>query len=242
MKKPKVQIYLSCLNEGLNIQHAIKETEYEIKRCIENYELIVVDNGSDDETPAIVQNLSKKNPNLRLLQLSENMSYAGSIFASITDATSQYVIILDGDLQFHPKYISIILSALEYQKVDIVFIRRTKLIGDLRRRVASILLLRWLKLVFNLDLPDINGGMRGMTVEYCKQIQGMQSGRLANLNLWYAARKLNMNYTFIDVEPKSRKFGKSTIPWNKPLQLFQESLEEIAKIKSEDFDFKRESS
>ena len=169
--------------------------------------------------------------------MSHNKSYSGSIFESLSDAKSEFVVILDGDCQFPPTYIPYLLDSLRNSDLEVVFSNRTHLEGDLWRKFASKFFLKMLRIMLRFDGPDINAGLRGFKKDSINHFQGLQMGRLANASLWHQATKAGLNIGYIDVAPVARVSGTSSIPWKNPLKLFWESLIEIRKVKRKEFEY-----
>lgn len=232
-----VQIYLSCRNEQRSIQEAIYSVRNVILESGISAEIIVVDNASEDGTSARAAALSATVPNLRVISLSHNKSYSGSIFESLSDAKSDFVIILDGDCQFPPTNIPRLLDSLRNSELQVVFSNRTHLEGDAWRKFASRFFLRMLRVTLRFDGPDINAGFRGFKKDSIAYLQGLQQGRLANASLWHQATKAGLLVGYIDVAPVPRVSGTSSIPWKNPFKLFWESLVEIRKIKKKNFEY-----
>ena len=233
----ELQIYLSCRNEEQSIEEAILMVRKVILESSIDAEIIIVDNASEDETSTKVMQLSQVIPDLRLISLNHNKSYSGSIFESLSDAKSEFVVILDGDCQFPPIYIPQLLNTLKNSQLEVVFSNRTHLEGDLWRKFASKFFLRMLRLTLRFDGPDLNAGLRGFKKNSITHFRGLQMGRLANVSLWHQATKAGLNIGYIDVAPVARVSGASSIPWKNPFRLFWESLIEIRKVKRKDFEF-----
>lgn len=226
----KFQIYLSCYNEAETISRNIDELFMTFIADDCSFEIIVVDNNSTDSTQSKVLEQTQKYDNLRIITLSENLGYSGSVLTAIRDATADYIVVMDGDFQFPPIYIRPLYEKL-LEGNEIVFIHRTKLIGSLNRKIASRFFVVVLWLVMRFPHTDLNGGMRIMTRNFYRQVLDLPRGRLANVALWWYAKKNSFPYDFIKVEPRERDGGKSSIPWNQPLRLFIESLRELKSIK-----------
>ncbi len=233
----ELQIYLSCRNEERNIEEAILSVRNVVLQTDISAEIIVVDNASEDRTSAKAVALSMTIPNLRVISLSQNKSYSGSIFESLADAKSEFIVILDGDCQFPPTYIPHLVHSLRNSDLQVVFSNRTHLEGDLWRKFASKFFLKMLRITLRFDGPDINAGLRGFRKSSIEHFRGLQIGRLANASLWHQATKAGLTIGFIDVAPVARASGTSSIPWKNPFRLFWESLIEIRKVKRKEFEY-----
>lgn len=233
----ELQIYLSCRNEEKSIEKAILSVRKVLLESAISAEIIVVDNASEDATSAKAIKLAEGIPNLRVISLGHNKSYSGSIFESLSDAKSEFVVILDGDCQFPPTYIPCLLDSLRNSDLEVVFSNRTHLEGTLWRKFASIFFLKMLRIMLRFDGPDINAGLRGFKKNSINHFQGLQMGRLANASLWHQATKAGLTIGYIDVAPVARVSGTSSIPWKNPFKLFWESLIEIRKVKRKKFEY-----
>ena len=233
----ELQIYLSCRNEEPSIEESILSVRKVVLESDISAEIIVVDNASEDKTSAKAIAMSRSIPHLRVISLSHNQSYSGSIFESLSDAESEFVVILDGDCQFPPTYIPQLLDTLRNSDLGVVFSNRTHLEGDLWRKFASRFFLRMLRVMLRFDGPDINAGLRGFKKNSISQFRGLQVGRLANASLWHQATKSGLTIGYIDVAPVARVNGTSSIPWKNPFKLFWESLIEIQKVKKNEFEY-----
>lgn len=232
-----LQIYLSCFNESESIGSNLLELYSVINLKFNEFEVIVVDNASEDSTPEIVGTMTKQYSNLRLARLETNLGYSGSINYAIKDASAELLLIMDGDFQFSPEYTSKMLDKIQ-EGNEIVFIRRMNLVGERNRRIASKFFVKLLRLMMKFPHEDLNGGMRLMTRDFYSQHPPIPKGRLANVALWWKAHGASIKYDFVDVIPRARKGGESSIPWNKPIRLFFESVVELIKIRKNESGFR----
>lgn len=116
----KFSIVIPILNEEKNI---IK-LAYLIKKTITNkteYEIIFVDDNSKDKSQIIIKKLSQHNKKIKFIfRKNKNRDLSRSCFEGIKKATYPYILIMDGDLQHNPKYITKMLNLLYKKKLDVV--------------------------------------------------------------------------------------------------------------------------
>jgi dolichol-phosphate mannosyltransferase len=125
-------------------------------------EIIVVDDGSPDGTPAIVRGLAVADPRVRLIERAGKQGLAGAVFAGADAARGRYVAIMDADLSHDPEELPDMLAkAVEGYGVVIGsrFVRGSANIGQpLVRRIMSVLLNTGARLVLQLSPNDVLTG------------------------------------------------------------------------------------
>ncbi len=113
-----IVIPLYC--EGNQLKELISEIKTTIEPLNMPYELILVDDGSPDNTWSIIKEESKNTPALKGLRLSRNFGKEAAISAGLETAGGSAVIIMDGDLQHPPQLIPEMLRLWRESKVDVV--------------------------------------------------------------------------------------------------------------------------
>lgn len=117
VKRALVSVIMPCYNDGRYIQEAIESLE---KQTYSNYELIVIDDGSDDtETQKIISELNKKN--ITVLH-TNHLRPAGARNYGIAHANGKYILPLDSDDMIEPTYIEKAVKLLEtHSEVGVVY-------------------------------------------------------------------------------------------------------------------------
>ncbi|TDC54917.1 glycosyltransferase [Micromonospora sp. KC207] len=87
----------------------------------EPYEVLVVDDGSTDGTPAGLAGLRARWPQLRLLRLRRNSGHQAALLAGVLRARGRYVVSLDADLQDPPETVAEMLRRARADGLDIVY-------------------------------------------------------------------------------------------------------------------------
>ena len=98
-KFQSITIIIPAFNEGGNISYVIKDSLKNLPKYFRDYEIVVVDDGSNDKTGKIADQLAKKNKRLRVIH-QKNGGYSSAMLTGIKIATKDYVAYLPADGQF----------------------------------------------------------------------------------------------------------------------------------------------
>jgi len=156
----KISIIVPTYNEKENIEVLIKAL---YKNCAKSLkEIIIVDDNSPDGTHFIVQDLSKKFKNLRLILRKGKKGLPSAISEGIKNAKGEYVLWMDSDLSHPPP---LILEMLKFiPKYDVVCASRYVKGGKDNRPFPRILTSRMLNTFGNIILRT---GVKDMTSGFC---------------------------------------------------------------------------
>jgi dolichol-phosphate mannosyltransferase len=125
-----------------------------------DYELIIVNDGSRDATPAKLDALAEGDPRLRVIHLSRNFGHQAALTAGLMHARGDAVAMLDADLQDPPELITQMLD--EWQRgADVVYMVRRERQGETAFKLATA---RWFYVIFRklaqVELEPNSGDFR----------------------------------------------------------------------------------
>jgi len=137
-ERPTLTCVLPALNEAENLRHLIPELSQYLQRFSDDIELLVIDDGSSDDTIAVVSGLTRHYP-VTLLQLSRNFGKEAALSAGLDHADGEVVILMDSDGQ-HPLAVLDIFFHHWRQGYDMVFGIREDRSGEsaLRRHLTNL--------------------------------------------------------------------------------------------------------
>lgn len=135
MKKPELSIIIPLLNEEENISKLISQIS-KTKKLPKSYELLLISDGSTDDSEKIIQKFAKKNNKIKLISFTRNFGQQVAIRAGIEHARGNYIGIMDADLQDQPEKLLEMLEIAKKNKVDIVYAIRTKRKENIIKRAA----------------------------------------------------------------------------------------------------------
>lgn len=101
----EVSVVVPMLNEGLNVHALLSRLLTVLASCARTFEVVVVDDGSTDDTADRVREAACREPRVRLLRLTRSFGHQAALTAGLDAARGSVVITLDGDLQHPPELI-----------------------------------------------------------------------------------------------------------------------------------------
>lgn len=120
----KISVVVSVYNEELSLPDFYRETKNVLEDAAWDYELIFVNDGSQDRSYEILKDFSE-NTKVKVVDFSRNFGHEAAMVAGIDYATGDGIICMDADLQHPPKYIPEILEKFD-EGYEVISMVRTK--------------------------------------------------------------------------------------------------------------------
>lgn len=152
-------IVIPCYNEIGAIEKTIQHLVATIS-ADKNYEIIVVNDGSDDGTAALLEKLENETSNLTVYAHNNNRGYGASLKTGIMRANSEFIVITDADGTYPNERIPELVDLCK--KYDMVVGARTAkgVKYSKIRKIPKVFLKAWASFLAGQDIPDINSGLR----------------------------------------------------------------------------------
>jgi glycosyltransferase involved in cell wall biosynthesis len=135
----------------------------------QNYELIIISDGSTDETRQVLEELQQKFPSLRPIHLRRNVGKSLALMTGFLKTRGSIVLTLDADLQDCPEDIPLLVEKLE-SGFDLVSGRRIDRKDTLTRRLGSRLFNRTARRITGLQIEDLNCGFKAYRAEVAQKL------------------------------------------------------------------------
>lgn len=168
INKLKFSVIIPCYNEEM----AIRETVETINKCIEDrndYEIIVVNDGSTDKSGEILESITPNYPALKVIEHQKNKGYGAALKTGILAAGSDLIVITDADGTYPNHRISEFVDKCEDH--DMVVGARTaeNVTYSKIRAFPKFFLKHWVSWLARRDVPDINSGFRVFRKDVARQ-------------------------------------------------------------------------
>ena len=149
----KLSIVLPILNEERNIVLLIKLIKKYLTRI--KYEIIFIDDNSTDNSKKIIQKLIRKNNFIKYYNRTNKLKDLSlSCSMGISKSNYDYVLIMDSDLQHHPKYIMKMISAIKKNSPDIVIASR-KFKNKNKKKVKGLNIFRYVSSLLLINIYNL---------------------------------------------------------------------------------------
>ncbi len=163
----QLSIFLPAYNEGENLPFLIEKCDQFLKKNLKKYEIIVVNDGSKDDTKKVVEGLQKKFLSLRLVNHKTNLGYGQAIRTGIKESKFPWVFFMDSDNQFD---INDLKKFLSHDDADLVIGYRIKRDDPFTRILASRVYGLFVKSLFGLKVKDIDCAFKLMKKDSVKDL------------------------------------------------------------------------
>lgn len=206
-KVNELSIFFPFWNEEKNIEPVVVKATVVAKQVAKEWEVIMVDDGSSDNTLVLAQKLAKKDPtHLRVVSIKPNRGYGAALKTGLSSAKYNLVVFTDGDDQFDFSEVTKFLEKV--QNADMVIGRRKKRVDHPFRHVLMTLLKIWDFVFFGFYFRDIDCGFKLFTAKAIKKIMPLSSeGAMITTEILARAKRANLKILEVDVNHYPRKFG-----------------------------------
>ena len=195
-------------NEEGNIGRAVDSALQVLEKIADQYEVIVVNDGSKDSTEKIVQQIYGHDGFVRLISHQRNIGYGGSLRTGLESAKYDLIFFTDADLQFDLKEI---LSLLRWiQEYDIVIGFRAKRSEGLTRRFNAWGWGLLIRMLFGLRVKDIDCAFKLFRKEVFEKISVSSLGAFINSEILIRAQKHGFRLKEVPVSHYPRLAGKGS--------------------------------
>lgn len=193
--EPLLTVVVPLFNEQDNLPELYRRLIVTLESLGEPFEILFVDDGSSDATPAMLDLLTTTDRRIAVIRLSRNFGHQAAVSAGIDHARGRGVVILDGDLQDPPEVIPQFVERWRNGFEVVYAIRRKRKEGPLKR-LGYFAFYRILHAIADLDIPMDSGDfclMDRTVVEHLKALPE-RVRFVRGLRTYVGFRQIGMEY------------------------------------------------
>lgn len=200
--------FFPCYNEEKNVEPLVNEALRALTGLVQQYEIIIINDGSSDNTGSIANTLQQKHDTVRVIHHDTNRGYGAALISGFCNARHEQVFFTDGDNQFHMKEIELLLREVDTYDALIGF--RTNRQDPWHRIWYARSWNMLVRLVFGLKVKDLNCAFKIIKKQFLNNIDLNSSGAMINTELLVRLKLAGARFKEVGVTHRPRAFGKQT--------------------------------
>jgi glycosyltransferase involved in cell wall biosynthesis len=169
---PEISVVVPMRNESPNVESVYSELTAVLGAFGRPYEVVVVDDGSTDDTFAKLADVQRRDAHVRVIRFRRNFGQTAAFAAGFAHARGRFIVTSDGDLQNDPQDIPGMIETLERDRLDIVCgWRKDRKDPFLNRRLPSLIANRVISLTTGVHLNDYGCSLKVFRAEVVKPMK-----------------------------------------------------------------------
>lgn len=221
MQTPRYSIVVPIFNEEGNIDLLYEKIVSVLSQADGEWEMIAVNDGSRDNSLALLQALSARDGRVKVVNFARNFGHQTAVTAGLDYATGDAVVIIDADLQDPPE---LILEMIERWQAgyEVVYAVREKRHGESWfKLVTAKLFYRLIYRITDVDIPLDTGDFRLMDRKVVNALQSMREHNrfIRGMTSWVGFRQTGVNYV-----RQARHAGETKYPLGKMVRFAMDAI------------------
>ncbi len=223
-----ISVFFPCYNEEANVENTTQAALSTFRRVSDDFEIIIVNDGSKDRTGEIADRLASEHPEVRAVHNNPNLGYGGALQRGFREATKTWVFYTDGDGQFDFEEIDKLFPLLD--QYDVVSAYRLNRQDPFIRKVNAFCWTTLVNAVFGLWLRDIDCAFKLFPRKLFDEIDMKSTGALIDAEVLTRAKRIGYRIGQVGVHHYPRSAGEQT---GADLRVIARAFKELFKLRRE---------
>src|SRR5919205_1298663 len=207
-QRPSISAFFPAYNDGGTIGSLVVTTLNTLAELTDDYEVVVVENGSTDYTVEVLEELAKRYDHFRFLAHREALGYGGALRVGFATCRKDLIFYTDGDAQYDPREIKQLLAVLR-DDVDIVNGWKIERHDPFHRIVIGRIYHHIVKFLFGFKLRDVDCDFRLIRREVFDVIDLESPDGTICLELVKKLQDAGFRFAEVPVHHYHRTYGQS---------------------------------
>ena len=203
-----VSAFFPCYNDALSIGKMVRDVRESLVDAVSDFEIIVVNDGSSDNSLQVLQELQKEIGELRIVNHEVNRGYGGALLSGFTASTKQWVFYTDGDAQYDAHEVTRLISAVT-ESSDVIQGFKIGRGDPLHRRIIGRVYHHGVRFFFRLPIRDTDCDFRLIRNSVLHQVRLRSTTGVICVEMMHAFNRVNANFVEVGVSHYHRPHGKS---------------------------------
>ncbi|HLH21451.1 MAG TPA: glycosyltransferase family 2 protein [Chloroflexota bacterium] len=203
-----ISAFFPAYNDAGTIASMVVVADRTLRALTDDYEIIVVNDGSPDHTGEILEDLAARYPRLRVVTHPRNRGYGGALRSGFAHATKDLVFYTDGDAQYDPRELALLVAALQ-PDVDLVNGYKIERHDPLNRIIIGRLYHKVVRVMFRLRVRDVDCDFRLLRRRIFDDVDLREDSGVICVELMTKVHQAGCRIAEVPVHHFHRAYGKS---------------------------------
>jgi glycosyltransferase involved in cell wall biosynthesis len=203
-----ITVFFPCYNDGATIATMVDAAVSTLDRLVVKGEVIVINDGSIDNSACVLEELRRREPLLRVVTHEHNRGYGGALLSGFAEATQDWVFYTDGDAQYDPTELERLVDAAS-DAVDVVQGYKLRRADGRLRTIVGRVYHTVVRCVFGLQIRDTDCDFRLIRRSKLDQIHLEHTTGVICVELVRKLQDSNARFVEVGVNHYERPYGRS---------------------------------
>jgi glycosyltransferase involved in cell wall biosynthesis len=207
---PSLSVVIPAYNEEASIEKCITTLETVLRQITTDFEVIVVDDGSQDRTAQILDELSRSRPHLLAIHHGRNRGLGAGLRSGFAKCSKSLTFYSDADLPFDFAELVRAIRVMQIKSADVVAGFRHDRTSEGLRRILYSFTYNWLiRLLFGLKIRDVNFSFKLLRTDRLHAMDLRSEGSFIDAEMMIYADRLGLFICQMGVDYFKRRHGHS---------------------------------
>jgi glycosyltransferase involved in cell wall biosynthesis len=205
---PSISAFFPAYNDAGTIASMVVTADRTLREITDDYEVIVVNDGSPDHTGELLADLQTRYPRLRVVTHPKNRGYGGALRSGFANATKELVCYTDGDAQYDPREFKLLAERM-HDGVDVVQGYKIQRHDPIERIIIGKLYHTIVRAMFGLGIRDVDCDFRLIRRAVFDDVELTQDSGVICVEMMTKITQAGYRITEVPVHHYHRAYGKS---------------------------------
>lgn len=206
--KPSISVFFPAYNDAGTIASLVVLADKTCRQLTDDYEVIVINDGSPDHTGDILSELAAKYPNLRVVTHQKNKGYGGALRSGFDHATKDLIFYTDGDAQYDARELALLVPLMT-DDVDVVNGYKISRSDPWHRIIIGNIYRGIIKLAFGLKIRDVDCDFRLIRRKDFNKVRLFSNSGTICVEMVKSLQDAGLRFAECPVHHYHRAYGKS---------------------------------
>ena len=202
-----LSLFFPCFHDENTVEPLVRKAVTVARSLTDDFEILVIDDASPDETGRIADRLAHEIPQVRVIHHAANKGVGGAMVTGYSQSKKDYVFYTDGDMQYDLAELPLLAEHADHFELVIGY--RLKRAEGLKRVFTSRSFHLLIYFLFGVHYRDIDCSFKLIHQKLLKRIKFYSSGGLIDAEMMIQAKRLGLPVKEVGVHHYPRRFGSS---------------------------------